>query len=131
MDKKTNKAIYMREYRAKNKEAIKKKNDEKYLALGYTKRFHDVLIKYRITKEQYDAMLIAQNDCCYICKRPEKRIDAYSKEIARLCIDHNHDTNKVRALLCNACNSGIGFLRENTMTMHKAVAYLQKHAEAK
>ncbi len=132
------------EYRAKHREKAaewarndRKNNPDKYKAQykdghgrGYSKRLYDLLIAYGLTKEQYDLMIIAQNNCCYICKRPEKKIDAYSKDIARLCIDHNHETKKVRALLCGTCNSGIGFLRENTKTMHKAIAYLQKHSEA-
>ena len=115
----------------------RKKHPDKYKAQyangygrGYSKRLHDLLVSHKITKEQYDAMIVAQNNCCAICKRPEKRIDTYTKQVARLCIDHNHITNKVRALLCSACNAGVGYFKENPVIINKAIAYLQKHAEA-
>lgn len=43
-----------------------------------------------------------------------------------LVIDHDHDTNKVRGYLCEPCNRGIGFLRENTEVLAKAIEYLDK-----
>ena len=43
-----------------------------------------------------------------------------------LVIDHDHDTNKVRGYLCEPCNRGIGFLRENTKVLAKAIEYLNK-----
>lgn len=41
---------------------------------------------------------ISQDNKCAICKRDESEFKK------RLCIDHNHKTGKVRALLCYYCN---------------------------
>jgi len=42
----------------------------------------------------------------------------------KLVVDHNHNTNKVRGLLCNHCNRGLGHFRDNTETLLKAIDYL-------
>ena len=42
-------------------------------------------------------------------------------------VDHNHDNGKVRGILCHSCNMGIGFFKDNTELLLKAVLYLQKY----
>lgn len=63
---------------------------------------------------------IAQKGRCEIC-------GAYERELKRrLCIDHNHKTGKLRALLCHNCNAAIGFLDDNPALCHQATKYLRK-----
>ncbi len=54
-------------------------------------------------------------DSCMICG---------SKD--RLCIDHCHNTSKVRGILCSKCNFGLGMFRDNTDYLLEAVKYLTK-----
>ena len=42
-----------------------------------------------------------------------------------LAIDHNHTTGKVRGVLCDNCNTGIGLFKENTAYMNQAIKYLE------
>jgi len=77
------------------------------------------LFKYGLTLEEYNALLDAQEGLCAICKEPQAN--------RPLVIDHNHITNRVRALLCIGCNSGIGCFKEDPATLFKAIAYLQTH----
>lgn len=76
-------------------------------------------IKYNLTQEEYDLMLKKQNYSCEICGIHK---DDCTKE---LCVDHCHKTGKVRSLLCNNCNSGIGFFNESERVMKKAIEYLK------
>lgn len=44
-----------------------------------------------------------------------------------LVIDHNHNTNKVRELLCNRCNPAVGMIGEDPHIARKIIDYLAKH----
>ena len=74
---------------------------------------------YGITAEEYDAMLESQGNVCAICKKPQptKR---------RLSVDHDHETGKVRGLLCTTCNLVLGY--HETDWLEKAKAYLRRHS---
>ena len=73
-------------------------------------------IKYGISREQYEQMLVNQNNCCAIC----------NKKIGwEAAVDHCHTTNKVRGLLCRNCNLGLGGFKDNIETIRKAIAYVK------
>lgn len=42
----------------------------------------------------------------------------------KLHIDHNHDTGKIRGVLCSQCNTGIGMLKESPAILGSAIQYL-------
>jgi len=48
-----------------------------------------------------------------------------------LFIDHCHDTDEVRGLLCNLCNVGLGAFQDDPVLLHGAVTYLLATASAK
>lgn len=72
--------------------------------------------RYGITRTRRDRMAIDQGCACACCG-----------DVARLVVDHDHKTGKVRALLCNYCNSAIGFLRDDPERAISAAEYLAKH----
>lgn len=72
---------------------------------------------FGITIEQYEQMLLEQQNLCAICQSPS--------EGQALGVDHNHHTGQVRALLCSQCNFGLGHFKENPALLHAAVAYLE------
>ncbi len=84
-------------------------------------RKRDLLRKFNITIEEYDMLYEKQKGLCAICEEPEKENNK------RLAVDHNHDTGKVRGLLCRACNTGIGLLQEKRELLEKAIKYLKQN----
>lgn len=83
------------------------------------------LAKYKITEADYDGMLREQNYVCAICKQPEKIKDHNTKKLKLLAVDHCHDTNKVRGLLCTNCNIGIGNLKHDPILIRAAALYCE------
>lgn len=81
--------------------------------------------RYGITVTDYDAMVEAQNGLCAICER--KSSGGGRTPDSRLAVDHNHETGKVRALLCGMCNQGIGMFKEDVEIMQRAIDYLNSH----
>lgn len=81
--------------------------------------------RYGCTLEQYNEMLIAQNGKCVICDTLHNPVE----KKGRLYVDHCHKTGKVRALLCGACNSMLGYAKDDTRVLAEAIAYLVKHKE--
>jgi len=71
-----------------------------------------------MTLDEYNALLLAQGAACALCLAPQT-------SGARLCIDHCHDTGKVRGLLCATCNSAIGLLGDTAERVQRAVEYLR------
>jgi hypothetical protein len=76
--------------------------------------------KYGITLDDYDKMLSNQNGVCAICCETLIRLDKKTH------VDHDHSTGRVRGLLCQECNLGIGFLKDNYQICEKAGAYLNR-----
>lgn len=81
--------------------------------------YYYTLRRYGITAEFYEELLAAQENRCAICKLPPGADK-------RLCVDHDHDTGKVRGLLCDACNHGIGKFRESATILESAIEYLSR-----
>ena len=80
------------------------------------KRRYGLKHKYGISEEDYERLFESQNGRCAICKKETER---------RLDVDHCHSTNKVRGLLCNQCNQGLGLFQDNPLILKSALEYLQ------
>ena len=79
---------------------------------------------YGLTYEQFESMLTDQYNCCAICgsKEPGGRHN-------RFCVDHNHETGKVRGLLCKSCNIALGEVEDNIHTLKSMIEYLESHEQ--
>lgn len=83
--------------------------------------------RYGLSMEEHDALLAEQDGKCAICLQPPSHQNTRAHWGGKLCVDHCHDSNRVRALLCNNCNLAVGYTK--TPTIARAVAaYLELHA---
>ena len=77
---------------------------------------------YGLSLEEYEVLKTLQENKCAICE-----IEGTVEQ--RLVIDHDHATGKVRLLLCNNCNRGIGLLGDDAKRLQRAVEYLNRFNE--
>jgi hypothetical protein len=89
-------------------------------------RNHHLKQSYGITLEQYNQMFKNQNGVCAICGNPETKIDKQLNKLRVLSVDHNHTTGQIRGLLCDRCNLGIAFFKDNAEILNRASKYLNK-----
>ena len=78
--------------------------------------------KYGMTLEDYDRLFKKQKGRCAICREKSRR--------GPLHVDHDHDKKFVRQLLCGPCNRGLGFFRDDTRLLRRAIACLDAAAKA-
>ena len=87
--------------------------------------------KLGLPKNGYEIMLKEQHGVCAICGGVGEYKNGSKKgDKKKMHIDHDHKTNKVRGLLCQMCNQGLGSFKDNTQTLTKAINYLQQHASS-
>lgn len=111
-------SIRSKEYRNRKPEILQNwriKNKEKFREYN---TFYKLQNKFNLSKEDYHKMLEKQNYVCKICKN----IQIKSKAV--LCVDHDHKTGKIRGLLCDLCNKGLGFFKDDCNLLKNAVEYI-------
>jgi hypothetical protein len=98
--------------------AEKREANREWYRDGHLKR------KFGISHADYVAKLLEQKGVCAICKNPETSMqDGRLREMA---VDHDHETDAVRGLLCLACNVAIGAMQDDIPRLRAAIAYLEK-----
>ncbi len=80
------------------------------------------LINYGCNPAEYAAMLQAQDGRCAICRCAET--GTRNGRVKQLAVDHDHVTGQIRALLCEACNTGLGSFRSSPVYLCAAIDYL-------
>jgi DNA-directed RNA polymerase subunit M/transcription elongation factor TFIIS len=92
---------------------------------GYS---HHLKARYGLTLEELEAMIERQNGLCEICHQlPTPEQMAYRKTSQGLNVDHDHETGKVRSLLCTPCNTMLGAARDSTDILKWGIEYLYEH----
>ena len=79
-----------------------------------------IIEKYGLTQNEHISLLIAQDFSCAICKVPEILLKEH------LCVDHNHETGKVRGLLCRKCNIFLGMSGDSEELLEMGSKYLKE-----
>jgi hypothetical protein len=73
---------------------------------------------YNLTKEDFLEIAEKQGYLCPICNGDSR------EEPYRLSVDHDHQTNEIRGLLCNPCNYALGLFYDDPERLKRAVEYL-------
>lgn len=121
-------SVKMREYRAKTLEERKKyardyykSNPEKHRLWHYNSALKRC---YGLSLEVFNQMWEGQEGKCACCLQEMKRGGQKSN---CACVDHDHATGKVRAIICRECNLGIAHFRETPERCELAADYLRKY----
>lgn len=110
-----------KKYHADNKEEINRKRRAEKGKLTFTRWKYRLKKKFGISPQEYLRILGSQENVCGICgaTSPGGRNNNF-------VVDHCHATGVVRGLLCQRCNIGLGQFLDNTLTLMKAISYLEK-----
>lgn len=111
---------YHKKYRDSNSEECNMRNKNWREANPDKEIERHLMSHYGITTDEYNDMFRKQLGRCAIC-------GAHQSECKRaLSVDHDHETGKVRGLLCQKCNTAIGLLGDNAELTRRATLYLEK-----
>jgi Recombination endonuclease VII len=83
--------------------------------VGGSRTYH-LKRRYGITAEEADEMLAEQGGLCAICR---------TEPAAH--VDHDHDTGRIRELLCFHCNGGLGQFKDDPELLRAAADYVELH----
>lgn len=106
------------EKKQKSREATKrwrvknKKHVAEYMRRASRRR------RYGLSDEIFQELLKIQGGKCAICR------DEFTRTPS---VDHDHDTGRIRGLLCSPCNTGLGLFKESYARLVSAVEYLSCH----
>lgn len=106
--------IQVKSYRAANPDKVKKWN-----------KTAKVKLFYGLTLEKYEELEKLQNGLCAVCGLSNSQ-KLYNRSVS-LHIDHNHETGKIRGLLCHKCNTALGLANDDPTILRKLVDYLEKN----
>jgi len=110
-------ACYQLSRRAYQQDYMKTYNKPEYCP---EKREESRIKSYGLSLQEYDDMMEAQGGGCAICGSSDPK----TPRGGRFCVDHNHETNEVRGLLCSSCNRALGLFGDDPNVLSKAVVYL-------
>lgn len=73
--------------------------------------------QYGITEAEYEQMILDQDGRCALC---------HDDEFLSFHTDHDHETRRIRGLLCSNCNTGLGKLGDSVKGVRRALRYLSR-----
>jgi len=83
-------------------------------------KWNNMKRRFGLTKENYLSLIESQNNKCRICNNI-LNMDKTTH------IDHCHETGKVRGILCNSCNLGLGNFKDSIQNLYNAIHYLEQN----
>jgi hypothetical protein len=98
---------------------------QKYCSVGCRGKTAYYERVYGITESEYRNMLKEQHNLCAICGS-EGFLIGNNGHTELLAVDHDHETEKVRGLLCHNCNRALGLFQDRIDNLKSAIKYLRK-----
>lgn len=75
---------------------------------------------YGMSLDEFDSLLSSQDGGCAICGTKP----VYGDQKTRMVVDHCHETDEVRGILCDLCNTAIGKFKDDPDLLRKAASYI-------
>ena len=124
--------VWILDKRAKDKDTNARHQERlanNWLEEQFKRKNREYKRAYGISYTQYRNMCMIENYACAICEKPERFMDKedWKKKgyLGSLVVDHCHDTQRVRGVLCNECNKALGVFK-NKALIKKADEYLDR-----
>jgi Uri superfamily endonuclease len=113
---------YLRAWKAANPEKVRAWYEGNIEKIKMQTKRNALKRIYGLTLKQRDDLFAKQDHRCAVCKSAEPGTTK------NWHIDHCHETNRVRGILCNHCNLMLGYAKDNETTLANAIEYLRKNA---
>jgi len=133
--------------KTESKQVRRKAWDAKYAAKRVPQRVRAAHARYRLNRyelsqEAFASILTQQEWRCAICSielvdghfvrvgdavilKPDDSPVRAGWHRDRACVDHDHETGRVRGVLCTICNRAIGLPQESAELVERAAKYLR------
>ena len=110
---------YRRKRHENNPEKELERNRQYYIENRERERERSLKRNYNLSREDWLGIWESQDGECAICGQ------SFTKQ-SNANVDHDHETDEVRGLLCNKCNLGIGLFNDDPELLLLAARYLNK-----
>lgn len=112
-------ATHREEVLAKKRAYMRKRHAEQ----PELNRLRQISYKYGLSPEEYSALVERTGPTCPLCDEEFR-----GRGLHKRCVDHDHQTGKVRGLICSACNTAIGYFGDNPQRIESAIRYLRRYS---
>ena len=117
----------VKNWRQNNLEKDKKNKREYFKRIRKQTKNRDLIRLYGISYDEYCNLCFQQKNKCAICgKQITSKLNIPKSLVGY--VDHNHQTNKIRGILCASCNLGLGAFRDNPKYLKLAIKYLKANS---
>jgi Recombination endonuclease VII len=123
----TSRLSNLERFRKWERDSKSRRSPEKKEAARLRTRHYTLKYNFGMTIDDLSTMLSAQNGECAVCE--DSIVVSVSGKGSRTvaCVDHDHETGKVRGLLCHSCNTALGLFKDDKILLLKAFEYLKDH----
>jgi len=107
-------------WRSNNRKEVKMINKRWYHKRGgkLIMKKYNLKAHYGLSLKDYEKILEKQDNKCACCGIDFKHTPGYPS------IDHNHETDEIRGILCTNCNLGLGNFHDDISKLQRAIDYL-------